>query len=108
MTGAADLQMVNITLRVLSKPNVDALPLIYKVRLLWLGSASSSEHSRLQRSWQCTWPQPVTLALRCWRPASLLLCACLTTASCSLPCLAQTSLLELSVFCLVAICCYLF
>ena len=32
-TCVADLQMVNITLRVLSKPNVDALPLIYKVRL---------------------------------------------------------------------------
>lgn len=30
VTGTKDLQMVNITLRVLSKPNVDALPLIYK------------------------------------------------------------------------------
>lgn len=29
---AADLQMVNITLRVLSKPDVAVLPLIFKVR----------------------------------------------------------------------------
>jgi hypothetical protein len=32
ITGTKDLQMVNITLRVLSKPNVDMLPEIYKVR----------------------------------------------------------------------------
>ena len=30
MTGSKDLQMVNITLRVLSKPNIDELPYIYK------------------------------------------------------------------------------
>ena len=34
ITGTKDLQMVNITLRVLSKPNVDMLPEIYKVRHL--------------------------------------------------------------------------
>jgi prohibitin 2 len=30
LTGTKDLQMVNITLRVLSRPNIDSLPLIYK------------------------------------------------------------------------------
>jgi prohibitin 2 len=30
LTGSKDLQMVNITLRVLSKPNIDELPYIYK------------------------------------------------------------------------------
>jgi prohibitin 1 len=33
-TGSKDLQMVSLTLRVLHRPNVKALPKIYQVRLL--------------------------------------------------------------------------
>ena len=38
--AVADLQMVNITLRVLSKPDVDSLPTIFKASLLLLLLAS--------------------------------------------------------------------
>lgn len=34
-SAAADLQMVNITLRVLSKPEVADLPKIFRVSPLW-------------------------------------------------------------------------
>lgn len=42
ITGTKDLQMVNITLRVLSKPNVDKLPEIYKVLALATSHLASS------------------------------------------------------------------
>jgi len=45
VTGTKDLQQVNLTLRVLSRPDVNKLPKIYSVRL----RAAASRHLRSPR-----------------------------------------------------------
>ena len=45
VTGTKDLQQVNLTLRVLSRPDVNKLPKIYSVRL----RAAASRHPRSPR-----------------------------------------------------------
>lgn len=85
---AADLQMVNITLRVLSKPDVEQLPKIFRVR-------AAPDGPPICRTALCT---PMAALVAGWAPAGARLCAVLLPCCCRaadarcfalLPCLMQ-------------------